>query len=223
LKDRIAKIDPALVDVTTDAQLATWQSAASDHRIALWTAIASKKTAMKNNLSRVDIARPEQRNDVHNSIHDRYTTWLGWGMIRTLTFIAAQHRHPVGKSDVTLADYDTGLELTIKDWLDRIRASSNPSVTARAVLESFRNLTDDKKIALMKQLGPENPMGRALRERIPGNDGQRGWDTMEAWYKAGCPLPEVPAGKIRPLRLEATLDEEETHPTGLAIGFGTVH
>lgn len=223
LKGRIAKIDPALVEVATDAQLTTWQSAASDHRIALWTAIASKRTAMKNKLSRVDVASTEQRADVQSSIHDRYKTWLGWGMIRTLTFVAAQHRDPLGKSDVTLLDHSTGRELTIKDWLGCIRTSSNPSVPARALLESFRNLHDDRKIALMRHWGPEVSMSRALGARIPGNDGQRGWDTLQAWYQAGCPLPEIPVGKIKPLRLDATLDEEETHPTGLAVGFGTVH
>jgi len=223
LKERIARIDPALVDVATDKQLETWQSAASDHRIALWTAIASKKTAMKNNISRVDLARSEQRDDVHSSIHDRYTTWLGWGMIRTLTFIAAQHRDLVGKSDFTLADYDTGQELTMKEWLDRIRKSSNPSVTARALLQSLRNLPEDKRSALMNQLGPETPMGAVFGVPIPGNDARPGSDVLKAWFKAGCPVPAVSAGRVRPLRLDSTLDEEETHPIGFAIGFGTVH
>jgi hypothetical protein len=223
LKDRIAKIDPALAEIAPDAQLATWQSAASDRRIALWAEIASSKIAMKNKISRADLTKSDQRNDVQKSIHDRYTTWLGWGMVRTLTFIAAQHRDSVEKSDLTLADPDTGQELTVKEWLDRIRESSNPSVPARALLQSFRDLHDDKRMALRKQSGPETPMGRALGERIPGNDGRRGWDTMEAWFKAGCPVPEATNAKVRPLRLDSTLQEEETHPTGLAIGFGTVH
>jgi hypothetical protein len=223
LKDRISKIDPALAEIATDAQLASWQAAASDRRIALWAEIASNKTAMKNKISRADLTKPEQRKDVQNSIHDRYETWLGWGMVRVLTFIAAQDRDSVGKSDLTLADSDTAQELTLKEWMDRIRESPNPSVPARALLQSFRNLPDDKKIALMKQLGPDTTMGRVLGARIPGNDGRRGWDTMEAWLKAGCPVPKVSTSKVRPLRLDSTLQEEETHPTGFAIGFGTVH
>jgi hypothetical protein len=76
---------------------------------------------------------------------------------------------------------------------------------------------------MMLALEPETAIGRALSAPVPGNDGKLGCDTMKAWLEAGCPVPNVPDKKIRPLRLESTLDEEETHPIGFAIGFGTVH
>ena len=58
---------------------------------------------------------------------------------------------------------------------------------------------------------------------VPGNDGKPLCDTMRAWIAHGCPLPDVSKGRLKPLRLDATLDEEEHHPTGLHLGFGTVH
>ena len=36
-------------------------------------------------------------------------------------------------------------------------------------------------------------------------------------------MPDIPAGRVKPLRLDSTLDEEEQHPTGIALGFGTMH
>ena len=59
---------------------------------------------------------------------------------------------------------------------------------------------------------------------IPGNDGYTAEQTLIAWRNAGYPLPpKIPERKVKPLRLDASLDEEECHPTGVAMGFGTVH
>ena len=56
-----------------------------------------------------------------------------------------------------------------------------------------------------------------------GNDGCRAWQTTLAWIRIGCPLPEVSDEPVKPLTLDSSMEEEERHPTGVALGFGTVH
>ena len=76
----------------------------------------------------------------------------------------------------------------------------------------------------MEFLKPGTPWAYALRTMVPGNDGRRARDTMSAWSRAGYPLPSrISKGTVKALRLDASLTEEECHPTGVMIGFGTVH
>jgi hypothetical protein len=63
----------------------------------------------------------------------------------------------------------------------------------------------------------------AFDNGIPGNDGRTARRTLHAWLDAGCPLPKAPTGRVKPMRLEGSLTEQETHPTGVVMGFGTVH
>jgi hypothetical protein len=223
LRDRIASIDPALVEVATDAQLATWQRAASDRRVALWVEIESKKASARYNGPRLDGTRREQIEEIQASINGRYTTWLGWSMVRALIFTATQHSGAFADLDFKLSGPGAPDPLSIEQWMERIRASSNPSVPAQYLLQAFSALPEAQKAVLMAMLDSPAARDRALGTRIPGNDGSRGLDTMNAWVQAGCPVPKVSNSKVRPLRLESTLTEEETHPVGFAIGFGTVH
>jgi hypothetical protein len=58
----------------------------------------------------------------------------------------------------------------------------------------------------------------------PGNDGRRAMRTMEAWIAAGYPLPpKVSQGPVKALGFNTSLSGEERHPTGVIMGFGTVH
>jgi hypothetical protein len=66
-------------------------------------------------------------------------------------------------------------------------------------------------------------LAQALDVVIAGNDGRCGLDVLAVWIEAGRPLPKIQGDDLRPLRLEATLDEEEQHPTGVTLGFGAVH
>ena len=47
-------------------------------------------------------------------------------------------------------------------------------------------------------------------------------DTNPPWVGIP-PVPKVPTGRVKPMRLEGSLSEQETHPTGVVMGFGTVH
>jgi hypothetical protein len=223
LTDRIAQIDPVLVDAAPDRKLATWQKGASDHRIALWAEIAAVDTAARHRVARLDGSNAAHINDVRQAIDDRSENWLAWSMVRTLTFIAASDPTITAQCTAKLADIQTGEEMTIAEWFARIRMSSNPAIPACAFLRAVRHLPDQQKAALLTSSAAGTVIERALSSPNGSNDGKRGYDTVTAWLEAGCPLPKGVNQKIRPLRLDASLDEEETHPIGVAIGFGTVH
>jgi hypothetical protein len=205
LRSRLEAIDPILVPQLSDKALEGWQQAAADHRLALWTEIA---------LSEADVRAKKAL------INARLEAWLGWGMIRAVTYIAAQHGKAFEHSRFSLR-FAANENLMMSEWCDRIRAEPNSSVLARAFLRALEK-------ELRKHNGePERVFDtvlmRAFDSAVPGNDGRRAWDTLEAWIAAGYPLPKPDGRRVKPLRLDATLSEEECHPTGVTMGFGTVH
>src|SRR5258708_4205274 len=98
LRDRLATLNSAVVASISDAQLRTWQATATDNRIGLWLEIASLEAANKGASSRTRGARAgasqQQVRDVVKSINDRFRNWLGWSMIRAVTYIPPQRWSP---------------------------------------------------------------------------------------------------------------------------------
>jgi hypothetical protein len=212
LRSRLVAINPAFVKTVSDDQLGIWQRVAADYRIALWVEIALAKAAT-----------PDAFDDVSKAIKDRFENWLGWSMIRGATYIASEHREAVKGSDFRLPDPADKRELTIAEWFERIRAAPNSAFPARTMLKALgEKLRSDGELP-DKWFHPDSPLFYAFNSGIPGNDGRTAWTTLQAWFDAGFPLPDVPKGWVKPLRMDASLNEEECHPTGVAMGFGTVH
>ena len=157
------------------------------------------------------------------SINDRFRNWLGWGMIRAVTYIAAQRWGAVEALEFELFDPETKQELAVSTWFDRIRAAPNSAPPACAMLHSLGNALRTQPGLLKAQFAARRPLAYAFDNAVPGNDGRTARSTLNAWLDAGCPLPKVPVGQVKPLRLEASLSEQEAHPTGVVMGFGTVH
>jgi len=212
LRNRLAAINSDFIKTVSDDQLRMWQRAAADYRIALWVEIASAKAAA-----------PDALGEVSKVIKDRFDNWLGWSMIRGATYIASEYREAVKGLDIRLPDPADGRELTIAEWFERIREARNSAFPARAMLKALgERLHSDGELP-NKWFNPDGPLFYAFDSGIPGNDGRKARTTLRAWFDAGFPLPEVPKGWVKPLRMDASLNEEECHPTGVAMGFGTVH
>jgi hypothetical protein len=143
-------------------------------------------------------------------------------MIRAVTYVAAQHRVMFDGYDLMLTDPDSGKSAQAEEWLEELRSASNAAVPACALLRALTAALRARDTdALLKE---HTPLACALKSTIPGNDGRRAIQTLRAWVRGGFPIPtRVPNDKVKPLRLDASLSEEETHPTGLSAGFGTVH
>src|SRR5262249_55605249 len=146
-----------------------------------------------------------------------------WAMIRAATYIAALYRDTVQGVRFSLRDPETKENLTITEWFNRINDAPNSAAPARALLQSLSKSLQNEQGLAEQLFGPGGPLAYALRSGIPGNDGRRAVQTFAAWRDLGYPLPDVPKGRVRPLRLDTSLSEEECHPTGIVMGFGTVH
>ena len=226
LKDRLSTVDPHLARLVTTDRLKAWQEATSDHRILLWFEIASEEVTAKaraGKIRRNDKAQMQAlgRQAIRH-MDARFRNWLGWSMIRAATFVAAQQRAAFEGHPIALTDPTSKQTRTVAKWLEQIHDASNAVAPSRAFLRGLANLLKKQKTAeLMK---PGTPWAYALKTMIPGNDGRRARDTMSAWSRAGYPLPhKIPKGTVKALRLDTSLTEEECHPTGVMIGFGTVH
>jgi len=145
-------------------------------------------------------------------------------MIRAVTHIAGQNWIDLGNDRLIDA---TGQSRTSIHWLAQIRDAANPAEAAREFLVTlkteFEKQQNRSPAAIITGLNASPLWTQALDLVVPGNDGRQVRDTMHVWMANGFPLPEMPEGRLKPLRLDATLDEEEHHPTGVALGFGTVH
>jgi hypothetical protein len=224
LKDKLAT-DPGLAKLLSGDQLKRLQRATSSRRLALWLELAngSAATAVSANGNSAADGISERK---AAAIDARFRAWLGWGMVRALTHFAAQPWTKQRPDEIRLNGGGVANGQTISDWLAHIRDAASPSCAARELMEAlnedFGHQQELSAAEFMTKLGA-TPLARAFELAVPGNDGRRLRDMMGAWLESGCPLPDVPAGEIKPLRLDSTLDEEEYHPTGVAVGFGTVH
>jgi len=236
LKSRLTAIHPSFLQAVPDHLLHTCQRAAADHRIALWVEIAcadlfaeSEQSCLVAELKQsqvqpmIEASRQKKLNYIIAEIKQRYENWLGWSMIRAVTQIAAQNHAAVRGFPYRLIDPRTGKELMCSEWFDCIRRGPNAAGHAWAFLRSLRDLCKQQQSLFDELFAPTAQMYFAFDCGISGNDGCRALDTMEAWCDAGYPLPPEPKGLVRPLRLDSSLDEEESHSTGVVMGFGTVH
>lgn len=218
LNVKLAK-DPAFARVLSGDRLERLQQVASPRRIALWLDVVEKHAGANGNGSADGLVERKA-----NVLDARFRAWIGWGMVRSLTHLAAQPRIEL-RSDPARQN-GSGDDRTISDWLAEIRDASNPARTARAFMETlsaeFEQHAASSPSAFMRQL-TATPLAHGLEFVAPGNDGRCVRNIMTAWLENGRPLPDMPHGQLQPLRLDSTLDEEEHHPTGVTMGFGTVH
>jgi hypothetical protein len=146
-------------------------------------------------------------------------------MVRVLTDLARREARAPTRilGAVRLRDQITRKNRTLRGWLDAIRTGPNPALVARSFLAS---VTPERTQAWRGALQAERPdpaLAWLLDAPVRGNDGRTALETIRAWIDHGCPLPPVPPdGPVQPLALESTLDEEEHHPFGVAIGFGRI-
>jgi len=213
LRERLTAIDPPLAQALSNADLAKWQAAAADHRIALWVEIAIAEIPRRQ-----PNPTPQEVQAIVDCIDVRFKNWLGSGMIRAVTYIAARRSEGIENVTLRVYDEDTNSELLIANWFERIREAPNSAGPARAFLKSLGPmLTGNPEL-----LNADAPVRYAFESGIPGNDRRTARETREAWVKAGCPLPDV-SSDVQALRLDASLAEHESHPTGVVMGHGTVH
>jgi hypothetical protein len=125
-----------------------------------------------------------------------------------------------------LPDPETGQTLSIGQWLDRVRLSPTPAMSANAFLSALKQAILQRNASgqqFMHELNqPMSSLARALQSIVPGNDRHKANETLRAWIGNNCPLPHIQYPKVRPLRLEMTLDEEEHHPFGVSLGFARI-
>lgn len=219
-----------LVRALGEPRLAWIRRAVAARRFVLWIDEADKQTAMAAGEGASD--RAARRRDpgadgrVAAWIGARFEAWLGWSIIRSLTHLAAQ---PWLASRAANGDGEraAGALQVLVDGVAQVRQASTPAQAGGEVLARLKAVIvkdgalSDSEAWLAEASG--TPFASALELVAPGNDGRRIRELLAVWVEAGSPLPNVPDGGFRPLRLEATLDEEEHHPTGVALGFGTVH
>ena len=158
-------------------------------------------------------------------LDSRFKDWLAHCMIRAVTFVAAEYRTTFDGDELSLPNPETNENLTIGTWLDQIRDAPNSAGAARAFLVALCASLQNQGGEFERAFGKETPFACALRTGTPpGNDGRRAMRTMEAWIAAGYPLTDkVSQGRVKALGFNTSLSGEERHPTGVIMGFGTVH
>jgi L-Lysine epsilon oxidase N-terminal/L-lysine epsilon oxidase C-terminal domain/Iron-containing redox enzyme len=225
LKDRIAAIEPGLASLLSDDDIRGLQRAAADHRIVLWLEAAHREAISTASAAGMTTdAVPELTS---KGLRSRLRRWLAWGMVRAATHIAGHRSRTLEEKLFNLTHPETKESRTVVEWLDQIRESSDPARPALAFLQALAGTLQQSDGPAKKLTSRFNdsttPFGRALNHVIPGNDGCEARETIREWVANGYPMPELSEGRLRPLRLDATLHEEERHPTGVTLGFGTVH
>ena len=188
----------------TDERIKAWQRVAADHRVALWleVAIFEVRKQAENAAGRarrppaLDAERTDERplskkqiKDVIAMIEARYVDWLGWGMIRAATYVAAEYRDVVKDLQSILPDLHMGGALSVRDWFDRIRAAKNSTQPARAMLMALRDALRRQPGLGQQTFAPGTPLSYAFGSGVPGNDGRRASATLQAWLAAGIELP----------------------------------
>jgi hypothetical protein len=144
-------------------------------------------------------------------------------MIRAITFIAAEFPTAFDGYELRVPDPANKEDPTLAEWFDRIRKAPNSAFPAYEFLKQLREMLRAQDGLLKKLFDGDTPLAYAFQSGIPGNDGSRARETLKAWTATGYRLPEIPEGRVKALRLDASLDEEERHPTGIMMGFGTTH
>ena len=189
LRDRLEAINPDLAEHLKDELLLRWQQAVADYRIALWVELVSKEA-------------PAEVNKARAGLESRLKLWLGWSMIRAVTYVAAQNWKIFEGDIFTLPDPANRENLTLAVWFDRIRRASNSAVPARAFLHALSDELQKDDDLFAKLLDDTSPFALAFDATIPGNDGVRARNSMRLWRQEDYPLPDVPEETVKALRLE---------------------
>jgi len=232
LRERLEVLNSDITKRLSDDDLRRWQVAASDYRIGLWVELASTEMRSAAKKARAGKQRvSDKRQQPEDYIEGRFKDWVGSGMIRAVTYIAAEFPtafegyklrvpDPPNKEDPTVPNRE---DPTVAEWFDRIRKAPNSAFPAHEFLKQLREMLRAQHGLLKELFDGNTPLACAFQSGIPGNDGSRARETLKAWTTTGYWLPETPKGRVKALRLDASLDEEERHPTGIMMGFGTTH
>jgi hypothetical protein len=227
LRERLEVLNPDITRRLSDDDLIRWQVGASDYRIGLWVELAATETRSAAKRARTTKQRASDKRQpadpAKDYIEGRLKDWVGSGMIRAVTYIAAQFPTAFDGYELRVPDPTDGEDLTVDEWFDRIRKAPNSAFPAHEFLTQLGKMLRARAGLLKELFDGDTPLACAFQSGIPGNDGRRARDTMEAWVKTAYWLPKIAEGRVKALRLDASLDEEEHHPTGVMMGFGTTH
>jgi hypothetical protein len=196
----------------------------SGRRVARWEQIVRSGTAQRRAEPAAAAAAAQAEAEAEAPVLERMDRWIGWSMARVVTHLASHH--PQALCDLASFLQQQPAPATGADWHGRICGASNPALPASELLANWAGALGGagRAAGCLRELVDQNArVPEAMNIVVPGNDGRRVLDTLAAWIKRGCPLPQVTDGKVKPLRLDCTLDEEEQHPLGFSLGFGTVH
>ncbi|WP_347341698.1 LodA/GoxA family CTQ-dependent oxidase [Bradyrhizobium uaiense] len=181
----------------------------SPRRVFLWLDAIDRKHRGTNGAKAASNYKVEKA----NAVAERYNNWLAWGMVRSVYHMVNQIRIP----DAVVHGNDL-----VRRLLD-IRAASDFPVAAHQFLETLKvrllDIADGEPLRALDT----SLFGPLLDATAPGCDGKPIRVLLKAWIDQGMPLPNIADRNPKALRLEATIDEEEFHPTGIALGYGAVH
>jgi hypothetical protein len=198
------------------------RSPVSDSRFASWQQMAQAQDAPPQPPAGLAAAAGPAAAAPAGS--DRLDRWIAWSMLRAVTHLATHNPRALEDLRAFAHGPAPGHGATCAQWRDAIRRASNPAEPGHEILQELAQALSAVGGAKHAQLAdPAVPLPAGLEVPVPGNDGSRVLDTLAAWIAHGCPVPPAVAGKMKPLRLDCTLDEEEQHPVGFSLGFGTVH
>jgi hypothetical protein len=204
--------------------------AVSEQRLHHWLRLAPAESAVAGAIGAgagAALAHAAATQSV-SALNERFQPWLSWSMVRVVVHLARHEFHSAAAIGSTIESIQVGRgeRHTIAEWFNMVQESPNPAAVANSFMAALANEIAEKTPTgvefqdLIKR--PATILGHACEEVVPGNDGFRAVDTIQAWIDAGCPLPRVRAGRARPLSLESTFDEEEHHPLGVPIGYGRI-
>ncbi|MGY2803581.1 LodA/GoxA family CTQ-dependent oxidase [Bradyrhizobium sp. USDA 4506] len=196
------------VEQIADERFSGLRQTASPRRVFLWLDAIDKTRARTGNG-----ASPHSEVDQARAVVTKYDNWLAWAMVRSVYHMTTQLR---------VTDRQAGQDALVSGLLS-IRDASDFSTAAARFLQSLKGkLASSTNGEVLSEL-EASPFGQLLDAIPPGGDGNTIRALLSAWIGQGMPLPNVADKNPKALRLEATVEEEEFHPTGIALGYGAVH
>jgi hypothetical protein len=169
-----------------------------------------------------------------NYLRKRAQDYVAGCMVRVFTHLAFGSCGGLAYDELALTDpTDPGAKpKPFNAFIGKIRSAANPAAPARDLLAALKEARAapkgkggkngfDRFVDKLRDITTH--LGRTFATVAPGNDAKTGREVFDAWLEARCPLPASPKARSEPLTLDTPLDEAETHPTGVAFGFFTVH
>jgi len=197
------------VDQIACEQLESLRKTASPGRVLLWLDTINKAHHARNGNG----ASHNGDVDKASAVIVKYDTWLAWAMVRSVYHMMTQLRVP---------DRRFGQDDLVRRLLE-IRSASDFSAAALQFLQElkarFATAVNGDALSSLEV----GALGQLFDASPPGCDGNTIRGLLTAWLGQGMPLPDIADKNPKALRLEATVEEEEFHPTGIALGYGAVH